>query len=92
MQRRHRCQAHERPSGKKSRTAAQVVRGCAQYDPAVDIDWSAARRAGQVTTAEHRVSLYGTELWQRITRSSATSSGKHEIISIHSFGIYSESH
>jgi len=77
---------------KREKTADRLLRSSAarSYDPEVDIDWSAPIDPGKRFLPEHRVSLYGTELWQRMTPEQRYELGKHEIISITSFGIYAE--
>jgi len=79
-------------STKREKTAERLLRSSAarSYDPAVDIDWSAPIDPDKLFLPEHRVSLYGTELWQRMTPEQRYELGKHEIISITSFGIYAE--
>ena len=79
-------------STKREKTAERLLRSSAarSYDPDVDIDWSAPIDPDKLFLPEHRVSLYGTELWQRMTPEQRYELGKHEIISITSFGIYAE--
>jgi len=79
-------------ASQREKIAERLLKSSAarSYDPAVDIDWSAAVVPGKYYLPEHRVSLYGTELWQRMTPEQRYELGKHEIISITSFGIYSE--
>ncbi|WP_028937096.1 AurF N-oxygenase family protein [Pseudonocardia spinosispora] len=60
------------------------------YDPEIDIDWSAPLPEDKYFLPEHRVSLYGTELWEQLTPEQGRELGKHEIISITSFGIFAE--
>jgi hypothetical protein len=60
------------------------------YDPDVDIDWSAPMPEDKYFLPEHRVSLYGTELWAGLTPAQRAELAKHEIISITSFGIFAE--
>jgi hypothetical protein len=60
------------------------------YDPDVDIDWSAPLPEDKYYLPEHRVSLYGTELWDRMSPGQRAELAKQEIISITSFGIYAE--
>jgi hypothetical protein len=77
---------------KREKTAERLLRSSAarSYDPQVDVDWSAPIDPGKRFLPEHRVSLFGTELWERMTPEQRYELGKHEIISITSFGIYAE--
>lgn len=77
---------------RREKVAERLLRSSAarSYDPEVDIDWSAPLPADKAYLPEHRVSLYGTELWQGLTAEQRHELGKHEIISITSFGIYAE--
>jgi hypothetical protein len=76
----------------REKTAERLLKSSAarSYDPDVDIDWSAPVEPDKYYLPEHRVSLYGTELWAQLTPEQRYELGKHEIISITSFGIYSE--
>lgn len=81
-----------RPASRREKTAERLLKSSAarSYDPDVDIDWSAPLPADKHYLPEHRVSLYGTELWRRLTPEQRLELGKHEIISITSFGIFAE--
>ncbi|WP_156754702.1 AurF N-oxygenase family protein [Actinokineospora pegani] len=76
----------------RERTAARLLKSSADkfYDPLVDIDWDAPVVAGKHYHPEHRVSLYGTDLWDRMTPEQRIELGKHEIASIASNGIFFE--
>jgi hypothetical protein len=76
----------------REKTAQRLLSSSAtrSYDPDVDIDWSAPLAEDKYFLPEHRVSLYGTELWQRLTPDQRAELGRHEIISITSFGIFAE--
>jgi hypothetical protein len=76
----------------RERTAERLLRSSADkfYDPDVDIDWTAPLEDGKYYLPEHRVSLYGTALWDRLTPEQRLELGRQEIISITSFGILSE--
>ncbi|OLR90152.1 AurF N-oxygenase family protein [Actinokineospora bangkokensis] len=76
----------------RDRTAARLLKSSADkfYDPDVDIDWAAPVVDGLAYHPEHRVSLYGTELWDRMTPEQRLELGKHEIASIASNGIFFE--
>ena len=73
-------------------TAARLLKSSAKksYDPAVDIDWDAPLPADKIWVPEHRVSLYGTELWERMTPEQRVELGKHEACSVASVGLWFE--
>ncbi|GLY68276.1 AurF N-oxygenase family protein [Amycolatopsis taiwanensis] len=60
------------------------------YDPEVDIDWAAPIPEDKPFALEKRCSLYGTELWDRLTPEQRLELGKHEVASIASNGIFFE--
>jgi P-aminobenzoate N-oxygenase AurF len=60
------------------------------YDPDVDIDWSAPPVDGLGYVLDHRCSLYGTELWNRLTPEQRLELGKHEAASVASVGVWFE--
>jgi hypothetical protein len=60
------------------------------YDPDVDIDWDAPLVEGARWMPEHRVSLYGTDLWERLTPEQRIELGKHEACSVASVGLWFE--
>jgi hypothetical protein len=60
------------------------------YQPDLDIDWDAPLVEGKGFLPEERVSLYGTELWERLTSEQRTELAKHEIGSITSVGLWTE--
>jgi hypothetical protein len=74
------------------RAADRLLRSSAarSYDPDVDIDWSAPLVPGKGYILEHRCSLYGTSLWQRLSPEQRIELGKHEAASIASTGIWLE--
>jgi hypothetical protein len=76
----------------REKTAERLLNSSAarSYDPDVDIDWSAPTSADKYYLPEHRVSLYGTELWAGLTAQQRAELAKHEIVSITSFGIFAE--
>ncbi|CCQ15051.1 putative uncharacterized protein [Rhodococcus sp. AW25M09] len=81
-----------RSVGAREKTAARLLGSTANkfYDAEVDIDWDAPLQEGKGWMPEHRISLYGTELWDTLTPEQRIELGKHEIVSILSFGIYAE--
>ncbi|GLZ54238.1 diiron oxygenase [Actinomycetospora sp. NBRC 106378] len=78
--------------GDGNATAARLLRSAAKksYDPDVDIDWDAPLVEGAIWVPEHRVSLYGTELWERLTPEQRIELGKHEACSVASVGLWFE--
>jgi P-aminobenzoate N-oxygenase AurF len=77
---------------RQDRVADRLLRSSAarSYDPDVDIDWSAPLVPGKGYILEHRCSLYGTSLWQRLSPEQRIELGKHEAASIASTGIWLE--
>ncbi|MEV0842210.1 diiron oxygenase [Actinocatenispora sera] len=76
----------------QTRTRGRLLTASARhsYDPDLDIDWSAPVPDGVPSLPEHRVSLYGTPLWQRLTPEQRIALGTHEWCSITRFGIWFE--
>jgi P-aminobenzoate N-oxygenase AurF len=76
----------------QERIAERLLRSTAarSYDPELDIDWSAPLAEGKGFLLEHRATLYGTQLWERLTPEQRLELGKHEAASIASAGIWLE--
>jgi pimeloyl-ACP methyl ester carboxylesterase len=76
----------------REKTAQRLLNSSAQrwYDPDVDLDWSAPLDPDRDFHPPHRVSIYGTPLWDRLTPEQRRELGKQEIAAIASFGIFSE--
>ncbi|MEY7971173.1 diiron oxygenase [Saccharomonospora xinjiangensis] len=76
----------------REKTAERLLRSSAGkfYDPEIDIDWDAPLVEGKLYLREERSSLYGTELWERLTPEQRIELGKHEIASIATNGIWFE--
>lgn len=74
------------------RSAGRLLRSSAEkfYDAEIDIDWDAPWEDDKYFLPEHRVSLYGTKLWKKMSEEQRIELGRHEITSILSFGIYAE--
>ncbi len=83
---------HVRTVGDRQKTAARLLKSSAErfYDAEVDIDWDAPWDPDKHWLPEHRVSLYGTPLWDKLTAEQRIELGKNEIVSILSFGMYAE--
>ena len=76
----------------RERTADRLLRSTAarSYDPDLDVDWSAPLVEGAPFMQEHRCSLYGTELWERLSARQRLELGKHEAASVAGTGIWLE--
>jgi hypothetical protein len=76
----------------REKAAGRLLKSSADkfYDPDVDIDWNAPLVEGKYFQPDHRISLYGTYLWDRLTPEQRIELGKHEIASIASNGIWFE--
>jgi hypothetical protein len=76
----------------RERIAERLLRSTAtrSYDPELDIDWSAPLAEGKGFLLEHRSTLYGTALWERLTPAQRLELGKHEAASIAGTGIWLE--
>jgi hypothetical protein len=76
----------------REKTADRLLRSSAtrSYDPGVDIDWDAPLAPDKYYLPPHRVSLYGTEMWDAMTPEQRFELARHEIISLTSYGIYVE--
>ncbi|MCE7008405.1 diiron oxygenase [Kibdelosporangium philippinense] len=76
----------------REKTAERLLNSSADkfYDPEVDIDWQAPLRENMRYAPDHRISLYGTGLWDQLTPEQRIELGKHEVASIASNGIWFE--
>ena len=76
----------------QERVADRLLRSTAarSYDPELDIDWSAPPEPDKIFLPEHRSTLYGTPLWDRLTPEQRRELGKHEAASVAGFGIWLE--
>ncbi|TCO58652.1 AurF N-oxygenase family protein [Actinocrispum wychmicini] len=76
----------------REKTAERLLNSSAEkfYDPEVDIDWNAPLADGMIYTPDHRISLYGTPLWDRMSPQQRLELGKHEVASVASNGIWFE--
>jgi hypothetical protein len=73
-------------------TAGRLLRASLEhsYEPATAIDWTAPLLPGAYYQAPERCSLYGTELWDRLTEEQRIELSKHEVASIASVGVWFE--
>jgi hypothetical protein len=80
------------PLPTREQTASRLLRSSAEhsYDPLTAIDWDAPLIAGAYWQPPERSSLYGTELWDRLTDEQRVQLTKHEIASIASVGVWFE--
>src|SRR5262245_6345201 len=76
----------------REETAQRLLRTSAKhsYDPAVDVDWDAPLGRDRYFIAPHRSSLYGTELWDRMSEEQRIELTKHEVASLYNMGIWFE--
>ncbi|AHH94375.1 diiron oxygenase [Kutzneria viridogrisea] len=76
----------------REKTAERLLNSSADkfYDPEVDIDWAAPLAEGKYYIPEHRSSLYGTEVWQRLSEEQRIELTKHEVASVASVGLWFE--
>jgi hypothetical protein len=79
-------------STEREKTAERLLKSSANkfYDPEVDIDWDAELADGRFFIPQHRSSLYGTELWERMTEEQRIELTKHEVVSVATNGIWFE--
>jgi hypothetical protein len=72
--------------------AARLLRASVQksFDPEVDVAWEEPLVDGMFFMPEHRVSLYGTALWDGMSRDQRVELSRHEIASTASVGIWFE--
>jgi len=72
--------------------AERLLRASAQksFDPEVDVDWQQPLLDDIFYMPEHRVSLYGTPLWETMSRQRRVALSRHEIASTASVGIWFE--
>lgn len=80
------------PVPDREETAERLLRSSAKhsYDPLVEIDWETPLAPDRYYLAPHRSSLYGTELWQRMTEQQRIDLTKHELASLYCTGIWFE--
>lgn len=72
--------------------AERLLRASAQksFDPEVDVDWATPLEPDLFYMPQHRVSLYGTPLWERMSQQQRIDLSRHEIASTASVGIWFE--
>jgi P-aminobenzoate N-oxygenase AurF len=80
------------PAPELERKAERLLRSTAarSYDPDLDIDWEAPLVEGAPFIRPERSSLYGTELWERLTEQQRITLTRHEGASVMSVGVWFE--
>jgi hypothetical protein len=73
-------------------TAQRLLRTSAKhsYDPAVEIDWETPLAPDRYFIDPRRSSLYGTALWEQMSKEQRIALTKHEVASLYSMGIWFE--
>jgi hypothetical protein len=76
----------------RERTADRLLRSSLRtsYDPLVEIDWDAPLLPGAFWIPPNRSSLYGTELWQRLSDVDRIELTKHEVANASAAGVWFE--
>jgi P-aminobenzoate N-oxygenase AurF len=76
----------------REKTAQRLLGSSAKnsYDPDLDIDWDAPPVQGMWHMQPERVSLYGTRLWESLTREQQVELSKHEVVSVARVGLWFE--
>lgn len=76
----------------REKTAARLLGSSARnsYAPELDIDWDAEPVEGMWHMQPERMSLYGTALWDSLTREQQVELSKHEVISVARVGLWFE--
>ncbi|MFJ1753450.1 diiron oxygenase [Kitasatospora sp. NPDC088134] len=82
----------ERTAPARERTAERLLASSAKlsFNPLKDVDWDADPVPGAYYCPPRHLSLYGTELWDRMTEAERIELSKHEVASIASVGIWFE--
>ncbi len=80
------------PAEAREQTAERLLRVSARHshDPQTEIDWDAPVDPDHFAIPAHRVSLYGTPLWDRLTPRQQARLSVHELASVTSAGIWFE--
>lgn len=78
--------------GDRQKTAQRLLRSTADraYDGELDIDWDAEIAPDKKWIADHRQTLYGSRLWNKLSEEQRNTLGKHEMVAILSYGIFAE--
>ena len=81
-----------KPVNDRDKTARRLLGSSARnsYDPELDIDWDSPAVEGTFHMQPERMTLYGTELWDRLTADERVELSKHEVISVARVGLWFE--
>jgi hypothetical protein len=76
----------------REQVAARLLRSSAKlsYDPMTDIDWDQPLDPTLYAVPPHRVTLYGTPLWERMPEEQRVQLSWHEFASVASVGLWFE--
>jgi hypothetical protein len=76
----------------REQVATRLLRSSAKasYDPITEIDWDQELDPTLYAAPPHRVSLYGTELWEQLSEAQRVQLSWHEFASIASVGLWFE--
>jgi P-aminobenzoate N-oxygenase AurF len=76
----------------RTETAERLLRSSLEhsYEPSTDVDWDAPVLPGVFAIPPHRVSLYGTDLWERLSHDQRVELSKHEVCSVARIGVWFE--
>lgn len=76
----------------RERVAERLIKASAKksYDPEVDVDWATPLDPDLFYLPPETLSLYETPLWDRMTHEERVELSRHELVSMLSFGIWSE--
>ncbi len=79
-------------SEQRAKTATRLLSSSSKnsYDPLLDIDWDAPVVDNLAYLPLERVSLYGTEMWDRMTAQQRIELSKHELASVAGTGLWFE--
>src|SRR3954447_14271198 len=82
----------QRPVENVRRTATRLLGSTSKnsYDPDLDIDWDAPVELDKKFMPYERVSLYGTDLWDRMSEEQRRELSRQEIASVASIGLWFE--
>ncbi|WP_167006462.1 diiron oxygenase [Mumia sp. ZJ430] len=81
-----------RIAAQREESGQRLLRSSAalSYDPVVDLDWDAPLLDDAFFAPPHRITLYGTDLWDSMSRAQRIDLSRLELASIASMGIWFE--
>ncbi|WIX92964.1 diiron oxygenase [Amycolatopsis sp. DG1A-15b] len=76
----------------QERVARRLLRSSADrsYDPQVDVDWCAPHEEDKLYFPTHRLPLYGTSLWESLSRGQRIELARQEAVTLSSVVIHAE--